>query len=224
MAAFHPSFEALPEAIPVFPLPGALLLPRGRLPLNIFEPRYLNMVEDALGAGRMFGMIQPEPGAKRGETGPGLYRVGCLGRLSSFAETEDGRFLITLTGVIRFRVAEELAMGRLYRRVRPDYAPYREDLDLASEPRGIDRAGLLAALRPYFQARGIEANWEAVEQSPDGMLVTTLAMLCPFEPREKQALLEAATPADRAAMLVTLLQMGAHAGPHANPPPGQRPS
>ena len=213
MAAFHPSFEALPAAIPVFPLPGALLLPRGRLPLNIFEPRYLNMVVDTLGAGRMLGMIQPEPGAPRGETGPGLYRVGCLGRLSSFAETEDGRFLVTLTGVIRFRVAEELAMGRLYRRVRPDYAPFRDDLDLEEEPEGIDRARLLAALRAYFRVRGIEANWEAVEQSPDGMLVTTLAMLCPFEVREKQALLEAPDLRALASMLVAMLQMDSLAAP-----------
>jgi Lon protease-like protein len=224
VAAFHPSFASLPAAIPVFPLSGALLLPRGRLPLNIFEPRYLNMVVDALGDGRMLGMIQPEPGTRRGANGPELYRVGCLGRLSSFAETEDGRFLITLTGVIRFQVAEELPMSRLYRRVKAEYGAYREDLDLAAEPEGIDRAALLAALRPYFRARGIEANWDAVEQSPDGMLVTTLAMLCPFEPREKQALLEAGTPADRAAMLIALLQMGAHGGAHADAPPDQRPS
>ena len=150
-AAFHPAFEDLPPEIPVFPLPGALLLPRARLPLNIFEPRYLAMTQDALAAGRMFGMIQPEPGAPRGPTGPGLYRVGCLGRLSSFAETEDGRFLITLTGVIRFRVAEELPMRRGYRRVRADYAPYRADLDLAQEPPPLDRARLVGALRAFFR-------------------------------------------------------------------------
>ncbi|WP_135467831.1 LON peptidase substrate-binding domain-containing protein [Crenalkalicoccus roseus] len=223
MAAFHPAFEALPPEIPVFPLPGALLLPRGRLPLNIFEPRYLAMTEDALAAGRMFGMIQPEPGAPRGPTGPGLYRTGCLGRLSSFAETEDGRFLITLTGVIRFSVVEELPMRRGYRRVRADYAPFREDLDLAPPP-PLDRAALLGALRAYFRARGIEANWEAIEQASDAMLVLTLPMVCPFEVAEKQALLEARGPAERAAMLLALLEMGAHGGMAGEPPPGRKPS
>lgn len=220
--AFHPAFADLPAEIPVFPLPGALLLPQGRLPLNIFEPRYLAMVQDALGAGRMFGMIQPEPGAPRGETGPGLYRIGCLGRISSFAETEDGRFLITLTGVIRFRVAEELPMRRGYRRVRADYADFCADLDRAAVPARIDRAALLGALRPFFKARRIEANWEALEQTSDKMLVLTLAMLCPFEQREKQALLEAGGPEERAAMLTALLRMGAHAG--GDLPPDSRPS
>jgi uncharacterized protein len=224
VAAFHPAFGDLPAEIPVFPLAGALLLPRGRLPLNIFEPRYLAMAEDALAAGRMFGMIQPEPGAPRGRTGPGLYRIGCLGRISSFAETEDGRLLVTLTGVIRFRVAEELPPRRGYRRVRAEYGAFRADLDLAEPPAGIDRAALLGALRPFFRARGIEANWEAVEQTSDPLLVLTLAMVCPFELREKQALLEAASPEERAAMLVALLQMGAHAAPAGGLPPDSRPS
>ena len=128
MRAFHPGLEDLPREMAVFPLSGALLLPEGRLPLNIFEPRYLAMVEDSMATGRMFGMIQAEPAAPRGACGPGLYAVGCLGRLSSFSETEDGRYLVTLSGVIRYRVAEELAIGRGYRRVRPDYAPYLRDL------------------------------------------------------------------------------------------------
>jgi len=224
MAAFHPAFEDLPPEIPIFPLPGALLLPRARLPLNIFEPRYLAMTADALAAGRMFGMVQPEPGAPRGPTGPGIYRTGCLGRLSSFAETEDGRFLITLTGVIRFRVAEELAMRCGYRRVRADYGPFRDDLDLSVEPPPVDRARLMAALRPFFRARGIEANWEAVEQTSDEMLVLTLAMVCPFEVAEKQALLEVATAAERAEMLIALLQMGAHGGASGDLPPDRKPS
>lgn len=221
MPAFHPSFEALPPEIPVFPLPGALLLPQGRLPLNIFEPRYLAMVTDALGAGRMFGMIQPRADAPAGPTGPALYAVGCLGRISSFAETEDGRFLITLTGVIRYNVAEELAMRRGYRRVRADYAPWRADLDIeAPPPPALDRAALLCALRPYFRARGIEANWEAIERTADAMLVTTLCMVCPFDPREKQALLEAPDACERARMLVALLRIGAHdpaAAPRGRP-------
>ena len=225
MAAFHPSFDQLPPEIAVFPLPGALLLPGGRLPLNIFEPRYLAMTQDSLAAGRMFGMIQPDPAAARGPNGPGLYRIGCLGRLTSFAETEDGRLLITLTGVIRFRVAEELAMRRGYRRVRADYGGFEADLDLADKPVGVDRATLLGALRPFFKARGIEANWEAIEQTSEEMLVLTLAMICPFEVREKQALLVAATPEERAEILVSLLRIGAHAGPDAGDmSPERRPS
>ena len=225
MAAFHPAFEDLPPEIAVFPLAGALLLPRGRLPLNIFEKRYLAMTLDSLAAGRMFGMIQPRPGAPAGETGPGLFRAGCLGRLSSFAETEDGRILITLTGVCRFHVAEELPVRRGYRRVRADYAPFRADLDLSPErPSGLDRAALVEALRPFFRLRGIEANWDAMEQTSDSMLVLTLAMVCPFDPLEKQALLEAETLEERASMLVALLQMGAQAGPQSGPPPGGRPS
>ena len=225
MAAFHPKFDQLPSEIAVFPLAGALLLPGGRLPLNIFEPRYLAMTQDSLATGRMFGMIQPEPGAPRRETGPGLYRIGCLGRLSSFAETEDGRLLITLTGVIRFRVAEELAMRRGYRRVRAEYAGFEADLDLSDKPSGVDRAALLGALRPFFQARGIEANWDAIEQTSDAMLVLTLAMVCPFEVREKQALLVAATAEERAEILVALLRIGAHPEPDAGDmSPDRKPS
>jgi Lon protease-like protein len=223
MAAFHPEFSELPPEIAVFPLPGALLLPHGRLPLNIFEPRYLAMTQDSLASGRMFGMIQPQPGGPRGPNGPGLYRIGCLGRLSSFAETDDGRLLITLSGVIRFRVAEELPLQRGgYRRVRADYTGFEADLEALAAPAGLDRPTLLAALRGYFKARGIEANWDAVEQTSDATLVLTLAMVCPFEVPEKQALLEAATAEAQAAMLVALLQMGAHGG--GDPSPGQRPS
>jgi Lon protease-like protein len=220
MPAFHPSAEELPPEIAVFPLPGALLLPQGRLPLNIFEPRYLNMVADSLGAGRMFGMIQPDPAQERGLQGPGLYRVGCLGRVSSFAETEDGRFLITRTGLVRFRMAEEIALCRGYRRVRADYAPFLRDLAVEEPGVDIDRPALLDALRPYFRARGIEANWEAVEQTSDDLLVTTLSMVCPFEVREKQALLEAPDGHERARMLVALMRMGLH----GDAPPGGRPS
>jgi uncharacterized protein len=214
---------ALPAEIAVFPLSGALLLPEGRLPLNIFEPRYLAMTEDSLANGRMFGMVQPDPAAPRAGTGPSLYRVGCLGRLTSFAETEDGRFLVTLTGMTRFHIAGELEMRHGYRRVRADYAPFQADLAPAA-PAVLDRAALLAALRPFFKARGIEANWAAVEQTEDAALVTTLAMVCPFEVPEKQALLEAATPAERAAMLIALLQMGAHGTPSGDAPPRGRPS
>ena len=130
MPAFHPRPEDLPSEFAIFPLPGALLLPRGKLPLNLFEPRYLTMAEDSLAAGRMFGMIQPEPQAVDADDGDGLYRVGCLGRLSSFSETDDGRLLITLTGLIRYTIIEEVASRRGYRRVRADFSDYAGDLDL----------------------------------------------------------------------------------------------
>ena len=203
------SSEDFPHHLAIFPLNGALLLPGGRLPLHIFEPRYVAMVEDALASGRAFGMIQED------RAGPDedwtLYRVGCLGRITSFSETEDGRYLVTLTGVIRFEVVREVLSHRGYRRVMADYSRFASDLASVSEegsPSG--REPMLAALRGYFQARGLEANWEAIEQMPDELLVVTLAMVCPFEPAEKQALLEADTPADRARALLALLTMGAH--------------
>jgi len=201
--------EELPAIFPVFPLTGALLLPRGRLPLNIFEPRYLAMTEDAMANGRMFGMVQPDPQHPRLEYGPSLYRIGCLGRLSSFSETDDGRFLITLTGLTRFAITEELPPRRGYRRVRADFAEFADDLAMPDRP-GFDREEVLAALRGYFATRGFDANWDAIGQMDDSLLIITLAMVCPFEPAEKQALLEAPTQADRAATLLALLRIDTH--------------
>jgi uncharacterized protein len=209
MANFHPALDDLPDEFPVFPLPGALLLPHGKLPLRIFEPRYVAMLEDSLGKGRMFGMIQPDPTAPDGATGPGLFHVGCLGRLSAFSETDEGHFLITLTGLIRFVVTTEIEMRRGYRRVHGAFATYHADLDLELTPTDVPTDKLLAALRRYFSHRGIDANWAAIERLSDDVLVTTLSMICPFEPAEKQALLEASTDTERAAALLTLLQMGA---------------
>ncbi len=200
---------ALPTEFPVFPLTGALLLPRGRLPLNIFEKRYLAMVEDALAAGRMFGMVQPNARLPGDPNGPGLFRVGCLGRLSSFSETDDGRYLITLTGLARFDIVSELPGRRGYRRVRADLSRYAADLDLQGGGSGFDRNELLSALRSYFARRGFDANWDAIGQMEDEVLVVTLCMVCPFEPVEKQALLEADTPADRAQALLSLLRIDA---------------
>jgi len=214
---FHPYPEDLPAEFAVFPLTGALLLPRGKLPLNIFEPRYLAMTLDSLAAGRMFGMIQPDPQAPTLEQGPGLYRVGCLGRLSSFSETDDGKLLVTLTGLIRFAVDSELDICRGYRRVRGDFSRFIDDLDTAPPCVGLERETLLTALRGYFAHRNVDANWDAIRRMSDDALVVTLAMACPFEPVEKQALLEAPTAAERAATLLALLQMGA-AGPDL--PPG----
>lgn len=202
----------MPDIIPVFPLAGALLLPHGRLPLNIFEPRYLAMVEDALGAGRMIGMMQGDASRPRTERGTAIYSVGCLGRLTSFSETEDGRFLITLTGLLRFRVLDEEEMRRGYRRMRVDYNPYHDDLDPQPATESIPREAFLAVLRPYFQHQAMEVNWDAIEKTPEAMLVTTLSMLCPFAVAEKQALLEAPLPADRTKMMLALMQMAMHGG------------
>jgi Lon protease-like protein len=199
---------SLPTEFPIFPLPGAVVLPGGRLPLNIFEPRYMALIEDSLGAGRMFGMIQPDTTRSETPAGPGLYRIGCLGRMTSFSETDDGRFLITLTGVTRFAVSVELEMRSGYRRVRADLARFAADL--APDGEGVEREKLLDALRLYFTSRGFDANWDAIGEMSDGMLVSTLAMACPFEPAEKQALLEAMSMRERSQALLTLLQIDAH--------------
>jgi Lon protease-like protein len=205
-SAFDPSFEQLPARLPIFPLTGVLLLPRGRLPLNIFEPRYLAMTGDALGAERMIGMIQPQEGC--GDAGdPPLYRIGCAGRITTFSETEDGRFLITLSGVARFAVAEELPREeRLYRRVAADWSAFAADLEEPAEP-ALDRKRLVAVLKPYFERHGMTADFTAIAASPAERLVSTLAMVCPLPPRDKQALLEAADTAARAHLLMGLMEM-----------------
>ncbi|MDE1905193.1 MAG: LON peptidase substrate-binding domain-containing protein [Rhodospirillales bacterium] len=208
--------EDLPDEFPVFPLSGALLLPRGRLPLNIFEPRYLAMVEDALGQGRYFGMVQPDKRLPRGENGPGLYRTGCLGRISAFEETDDGRYLITLTGVLRFTIAEEVEMRRGYRCVHAGLSGFAADLHADDEVLPFSRQILLDALGRYFAAAGVEANWEAIAEMNDAALVVSLCMACPFEPEEKQALLEAKDPLLRAAALRALLEIDSFDGGPGN--------
>ncbi|HVI53155.1 MAG TPA: LON peptidase substrate-binding domain-containing protein [Candidatus Sulfotelmatobacter sp.] len=203
---FHPRLEDLPQILPIFPLPGVLLLPEGRLPLNIFEPRYLAMVQDALGWGRLIGMIQPsnpEP-AKGAE--PHLFETGCAGRISSFSETEDGRILLTLTGVCRFRILREVESLRGYRRVAADWGRFRDDLTLPPEPE-IDRSRLLGVLKAYLKLQNIELNWNAIESAGNLALTVSLPMALPFEPREKQAMLEAVTPAQRGETLLALLEM-----------------
>ncbi len=219
MSLLRPTQADLPSEFPIFPLPGALLLPHGRLPLNVFEPRYLALVDDSLAQSRMFGMIQPNVHAPRAPNGPSLYQIGCLGRLSQFAETEDGRYLITLTGVSRFRVVDELPVRHGYRRITAEFVQFPADLSPAGSAIGVRRGELLDALRPFFTLHGIDANWDAIERMPEATLVTTLAMLCPFEDAEKQALLEAPTDADRAADLLALLRMSVHEGD-----PDSRPS
>lgn len=199
--------DQLPETIPVFPLTGVLLLPRGKLPLNIFEPRYLNMVQDALATNRMIGMIQPRDGGA-GQNPP-LYDIGCVGRITSFSETEDGRFLITLTGVSRFRITQEVPTTRGYRRIVADWADFAADLN-DDAPCDLDRARLDGVLRGYFKQQGISANWESVAQAPLDRLVTSLAMICPFDAPEKQALLESPDLNARARLLLALVEMAVH--------------
>lgn len=208
---FSTRYEELPAILPVFPLTGILLLPRGKLPLNIFEPRYLAMTGDALAAaGRLIGMIQPRRPGDPAEA-PALYEVGCAGRITQFAETDDGRYLITLTGVSRFAIVEEVAALRGYRRARVDWSRFREDL-VEPVPAGLDRDRLLGRLQRYFDAQGIKADWNSLRSSQDERLVTTLAMLCPFEPGEKQGLLECPTMADRSELLMGLIEIGAAGG------------
>ncbi|MBV9522419.1 MAG: LON peptidase substrate-binding domain-containing protein [Alphaproteobacteria bacterium] len=205
----------LPEVIPIFPLTGVLLLPRGKLPLNIFEPRYLAMTRDALGGERLIGMVQPsDPEAS--ERNPAVYPVGCAGRITTFSETDDGRFLITLTGVSRFRIREELPLRSGYRPVVPDWTPFAADREPESEPR-LDRERLFRALRAFFAQRQIGGDWKAIESAPDELLVTSIAMVCPLPPNEKQALLEAADFTDRSSLLIALLEMAAAGPTHTAP-------
>jgi Lon protease-like protein len=206
--AGYSKIDDLPAELPIFPLTGVLLLPRGRLPLNIFEPRYLAMFDDAMGGSRMIGMIQPSS-AKDDPFGAPvpveLFRVGCAGRITSFNETGDGRYLVALDGIARFSVAEELPMQRGYRRVVPNWRPYAADL--AEENSNFDRQRLIDLLQAYFKHLELTANWDAIGEAPDERLLTSLAMLCPFEPSEKQALLEADCLSERARLMMTLLEI-----------------
>ena len=197
----------LPQVIPVFPLDAVLLLPHGQLPLNIFEPRYLNMVDDAMGAERMIGMIQTRSGGDRDR--PRLAAIGCLGRITRFAETSDGRYLITLTGVCRFAVGPELPLRSPYRQIRADYAPFEADLRDAADDDGFDRMLFLHALKAYLERRSLDVDWEAAKTAPSEALVNSLAMLLPFEAAEKQALLEAMTLAERREALIALMEIDA---------------
>jgi uncharacterized protein len=197
----------LPQVIPVFPRDGAILLPGGDLPLRIFEPRYLNMVDDAMAGDRMIGMIQTSGGER---SRPSLAGVGCAGRITSFNETSDGTYLITLTGVCRFAIGDELAARTPYRQVRVAFEPFAADLGEADEgPSEADRKHFARALKTYLNRRELDIDWETAGTAPLETLVTSLAMGLPFEPREKQALLEAPTLADRCATLTTLLEIDA---------------
>jgi hypothetical protein len=198
--------EDLPGTVPIFPLSGALLLPRARLPLHIFEPRYLTMVDAALGGHRLIGMIQPRPAPETVQR-PDLYPVGCLGKITSFSETEDGRYFITLTGVCRFRPERELDTITPYRQIVADYADFEADLAPAEDENAVDRHHLAEALKDYLTKQNLDADWETIEHAPCETLVNSLAVICPFEPPEKQALLEAPTLAERGRALIALIEM-----------------
>jgi Lon protease-like protein len=199
------STEQLPQIIPVFPLSGALLLPRGRLPLNVFEPRYLAMVDTALAGDRIIGIIQPDGDAPDGPAPP-LRTVGCAGRISSFSETEDGRYVITLTGICRFSVLEEIVTSTSFRLCRVTAEPFSGDFFVSGES-DVDRNGLLDAFCAYLDANDLEADWDNVDSASNESLVNTMAMIAPYGPAEKQALLEAPDLKTRAETLVALAEV-----------------
>jgi uncharacterized protein len=199
----------LPETIPVFPLPGALLLPRGRLPLNIFEPRYLAMLDDALKSDhRLIGMVQPYDGRAQP---PKLHAIGCAGRVTSLSETEDGRYLIVLTGISRFRVREEVEGFTPYRRVTVDWGDFAADLEKTAAC-DFDKDAFLALLRRYFEVQNLSSDWDSMREAEPEMLVNSLSMMCPFAVEEKQALLEAPRLSDRADTLRQLLRFAIFSG------------
>lgn len=195
----------LPAMVPVFPLSAALLLPGGRMPLNIFEPRYLQMIDGAIAGARLIGMIQPAlDGALRPDGEPELCQVGCLGRITSLSETGDGRYLIALHGVCRFRVAEEVAVRTPFRQCR--IVPFIGDLDERGAEE-VDRPALLRAFRAYLEANGLDADWEGVSRAENATLVNALSMMAPYGPAEKQALLEAPDLRTRAETLIAITEM-----------------
>lgn len=196
----------LPDVVPIFPLSAALLLPGGRMPLNIFEPRYLEMVDEAIGGPRLIAMVQPRlDGALRSDGEPELCEVGCLGRITSFAETGDGRYLIALQGVARFRIVEELSMERPFRVCR--IASFAADLNEEGGAEEIDRKALLKAFRHYLEANGLEADWDSIARAENATLVNALSMMSPYGASEKQALLEAPDLRTRAETLIAITEM-----------------
>jgi uncharacterized protein len=198
----------LPEIIPVFPLPGALLLPRGQMPLNIFEPRYLAMVDDALRDGhRLIGMIQPDVSHSPDESHPKLFQVGCVGRITQLAESGDGRYILELTGIVRFKVVQEQTALTLYRQCKVDYFPYLDDFTARKGEQAVDREALLKALTEFLEANNLKVDWEGIENAPNEALVNALAMMSPYGPPEKQAMLEAPDLKTRAEILIAVTEM-----------------
>jgi len=208
MTLNHPYAEigALPETLPVFPLTGAVLLPRGELPLNIFEPRYVAMIDDAMRGDRLVGMIQPLPGGN-GAAAPPLFQIGCAGRLTRFAETGDGRYLITLTGVARFRLGAEIENGAPYRRFGVSYDGFQADLLPGAGENAVDREFMISMLRSFAEYSKLEIDWASIDAAPTETLVNALAMMSPFGANEKQALVEAIDLKTRAETLVALAKL-----------------
>jgi Lon protease-like protein len=199
--------EDLPAVMPVFPLAAALLLPRAAMPLNIFEPRYLAMVDTALSGDRVIGMVQPDHHAALLPSGPALCAVGCAGRITSFAETGDDRYMINLTGIARFRVVEERVAPTPFRQCRVTAAPFAADFAADAGDRAVDRSSVLKTFCAYLKAHNLEADWESVGRASNETLVNTLAMMAPFGPAEKQALLEAPDLRARAETLVAITEL-----------------
>lgn len=202
----------IPAVIPVFPLPRALLLPRTELPLNIFEPRYLQMIEDVIRGERVIGMIQPNEPEEKASKVPPLYQIGCAGRLTNFAESGDGRYQVVLTGIARFRIVEEISVTTPYRQCRVDYNVFAEDLVQGVGEDEVDREALLKTLANYLAANSIEADWSGITQAPTEALVNGLSLMSPFGVREKQALLEARDLRHRAELLVAATEITLAAG------------
>ena len=199
----------LPEVIPVFPLPGALLLPRGQMPLNIFEPRYLAMVDDSFRDGhRLIGMIQPDVAhSPKNSDKPALFRVGCVGRITQLAESGDGRYILELTGISRFKVVEEMTVLTAYRQCKVDYFPFVDDFTARKGEDEVDRAALLEALTDFLKANNLQVDWEGIERAPNEALVNALAMMSPYGVAEKQAMLEAPDLKTRAEILIAVTEM-----------------
>jgi hypothetical protein len=198
----------LPKVIPVFPLPGALLLPRGQMPLNIFEPRYLQMIDDALRDGhRLIGMIQPDVTHSHSNERPALFKVGCVGRITQLAESGDGRYILELTGVARFKVLEENTVLTPYRQCRVDFAAFIDDFTARKGEEEVDRKALLVALTQFLKANQLKVDWDGIESAPNEALVNALAMMSPYGPAEKQALLEAPNLKTRAEILIAVTEM-----------------
>jgi Lon protease-like protein len=201
--SFIPSLDSLPDVVPVFAVPGAILLPGGHLPLIVFEPRYLALVEDCLGAGRLFGLVQPHEGVT--EPVPGLHPVGTLARISAFGETGDGRYLITATGLCRFQLVGERDGRAGYRRIAADYTPFAEDLG----PRTVtlpERDRLMSLVRARLADLGLDTDIDALGVLPDGEFTDRVAMVCPFPAEDKQIQLEAMTPAERCRLMIGIIQ------------------
>lgn len=206
----------LPETVPIFPLPGALLLPRARLPLNLFEPRYLAMLEDVLKTPhRLIGMIQPiamPEGRGEGRSAGRLHRIGCAGRVTAFQETEDGRYMITLSGVSRYRMVEAVEGFAPYRRATVDWSSFERDLGRTEGDDDFDRKAFLKVLARFFETAQLSSDWDSLKEAEAELLINSLSILCPFDPEEKQALLEAPTLSNRRETLVTLMEFALRSG------------